>query len=88
MCLAVPVRIDEIRGREAVCSAGGMTVTARLDLLDDVAVGDWVLVHAGFAITVVDASEAEETWALIEEAYRSAADQEPPRADKTASSGH
>ncbi len=68
MCLAVPVKILEINGNEAVCGAGGLTVRARLDLLDEVSVGDWVLVHAGFAIEKVEAAEAEETWGLLAEA--------------------
>lgn len=41
---------------------------AYLDLIEDAQVGDWVLVHAGFAITKVDAAEAEETWKLVGEA--------------------
>jgi hydrogenase expression/formation protein HypC len=68
MCLAVPVEIVEISDKEAVCAAGGVRVRARLDLLEDAAVGDWVLVHAGYAITKVDPEEARETWRLLEEA--------------------
>ncbi|MBC7286560.1 MAG: HypC/HybG/HupF family hydrogenase formation chaperone [Armatimonadetes bacterium] len=68
MCLAVPVQIVEINGRQAVCAVGGTRVRAYLDLIEDAQVGDWVLVHAGFAITKVDAAEAEETWKLVGEA--------------------
>ena len=68
MCLAVPVQIVEIDGREALCEVEGTQVRARLDLIDDAQVGDWVLVHAGFAITKVDPAEADETWRMIREA--------------------
>jgi hydrogenase expression/formation protein HypC len=68
MCLAVPVRILAIEGLQAECGVGGTRVRARLDLLEDAQVGDWVLVHAGFAIAKVDSTEAEELWALLEEA--------------------
>ena len=68
MCLAVPVQIIGIDGPEAVCEVEGTQLRARLDLIDDVQVGDWVLVHAGFAISKVDPAEADETWRLIREA--------------------
>ena len=68
------MKILEICGNEATCGVAGMRVRARLDLIEEPKVGEWVLVHAGFAITKVDAEEAEETWALLEEAYRSAAE--------------
>ncbi|MCX7598531.1 MAG: HypC/HybG/HupF family hydrogenase formation chaperone [Armatimonadetes bacterium] len=74
MCLAVPVEIIEISGKEAVCAAGGVKIRARLDLLEDAAVGDWVLVHAGYAITRVDAEEARETWEFLKEAAERAAE--------------
>ena len=68
MCLAVPVQIVEIDGMQAICEVEGTQVRARLDLIDDAEVGDWVLVHAGFAITKVDPAEADETWRIIREA--------------------
>jgi len=67
MCLAVPLQILEIEGQEALCGHAGLEVRARLDLLEDPAPGDWVLIHAGFAITKVHPQEAEETWALLAE---------------------
>jgi hydrogenase expression/formation protein HypC len=74
MCLAVPLRVLEIHEGQATCGYGGIRVGARLDLLDDVAVGDWVLVHAGFAIAKVDPVEAEDTWALLAEVNEDAAE--------------
>ncbi len=67
MCLAVPLQILRIDGREALCGHRGLEVRARVDLLEDAAVGDWVLVHAGFAIAVVDPAEAAEVWSLVGE---------------------
>ena len=51
----------------ATVELGGNRSTARLDLLDDVKVGDYVLVHAGFAITTVDEEYAKETLAMLSE---------------------
>ena len=67
MCLAIPMKITQIDGVTAVVGAGGVTRKARVDLLGDVAVGDYVLVHAGLAIAKVDAEEAEHTLALLRE---------------------
>lgn len=70
MCLAVPGKIISIEGVTATVDVAGVQVVARLDLMDEVAFGDYVLVHAGFAITKLDADEAEETLALLQEAGR------------------
>ena len=67
MCVAVPSRIIEIEEDTAVVDVGGTQVRARLDLLPEAEVGDYVLIHAGFAITVVDESEALQTLALMKE---------------------
>ncbi|MFO7801241.1 MAG: HypC/HybG/HupF family hydrogenase formation chaperone [Desulfovermiculus sp.] len=70
MCLAVPTRVREIQGETAVCEVhGGHTqVEASLLLLDEeVGVGDYVLLHAGFALRKLDESEAAETLALFQE---------------------
>ena len=65
MCLAVPMRLMEINGAVAVAELSGVTRKVRVDLLSDAAVGDFVLVHAGLAISKIDAREAEETLALL-----------------------
>jgi hydrogenase expression/formation protein HypC len=67
MCLAVPARIVELAGDQAVVDAMGNRFSARTTLLPEAKVGDIVLVHAGFAIAVVDEDEARKTWALIQE---------------------
>jgi hydrogenase expression/formation protein HypC len=70
MCLAIPMQIVEIDGYDAVCSAGGVRKAIRLDLIDDAAVGDFVLIHTGYAIEKLDPEEARETLELIEKVYR------------------
>ncbi len=71
MCLAVPGRIIEIEGKTAIVDFGGVKREVRLDLLPDVAVGDYVIVHTGFAIERLDekrALEILEAWAEVEKA--------------------
>lgn len=68
MCLAVPARIIELNEDRAVVDALGNQWNARTTLLNDVQVGDIVLVHAGFAISKVDEEEAKQTWELFAQA--------------------
>jgi hydrogenase expression/formation protein HypC len=68
MCLAVPVRVAALLGDQwAEIEVGGIHNRISIALIDDVAVGDYVIVHAGFAITRLDVEEAEKTLALFEE---------------------
>ncbi len=67
MCVAVPAKIVQIEEDSATVEIGGSESKARLDLLEDVKVGDYVLVHAGFAITTVDEDHARETLDLLRE---------------------
>mgnify|MGYP001191722688 CR=1 FL=1 len=69
MCLALPGRIVERTGESsAEVDMHGNRFAVRLDLVPEAGVGDWVLVHAGFAITKIAESDARETWALLEQA--------------------
>lgn len=61
MCLAVPMQVAEILEGTAVCEVDGVRREASLMMLDDVEVGDYVLIHAGFAIEKIDPVEAEKT---------------------------
>ena len=70
MCLAIPMRVVSVEGSEATVVAGGITKQVRLDLLEDVITGDYVLIHTGYAIEKVDEKEAEETLELIKKVYR------------------
>ncbi len=65
MCLAVPARVVAVEGEQATVELGGVRKTISLALVDEVAVGDFVLVHVGHALTVLDAGEAERTLALL-----------------------
>ncbi|MCK4679680.1 HypC/HybG/HupF family hydrogenase formation chaperone [bacterium] len=67
MCLAVPGRILEIDGDTARVDFGGVTREANVILVPEAAVDSYVLVHAGFAIQVLNEAEAEETLSLFRE---------------------
>ena len=67
MCLAVPARIVELEGDRAIVDAMGNRFRAKTTLLPDAKLGSLVLVHAGFAISLVDEEEAKKTWQLIEQ---------------------
>ena len=67
MCLAVPVRIVSIDGDEAETEIAGVRRRISLVLTPEAKVGDYVLLHTGYAIGVVDEAEAEETLKLLEE---------------------
>ena len=66
MCLAVPAEIKSIDGHTARVDYGGVMRTANLSLVD-AKVGDYVIVHAGYAIEVLDREEAEKTLELFQE---------------------
>jgi len=69
MCLAIPGRVVEVEGQRALVDFGGAKRLVYLTLLPrEVKAGDYVMVHAGFAIEVVDRREAEEVLKLLEEA--------------------
>jgi hydrogenase expression/formation protein HypC len=67
MCLAVPVRIVSIDGNEAETEIAGVRRRVSIALTPEAKVGDYVLLHTGYAIGVVDEAEAEETLKLLEE---------------------
>ena len=67
MCLAVPVRIKSINGTEAEVEISGITRKTNLMLTPEAKVGDYVLLHAGYAINIIDQAEAEETLAIFAE---------------------
>jgi hydrogenase expression/formation protein HypC len=71
MCLAIPGKIlsaEENHGmRVGKVQFGGIVRSARLDFVPEAAVGDYVMVHVGFAISKVNEAEAERTYALLEE---------------------
>ncbi|RPJ75713.1 MAG: HypC/HybG/HupF family hydrogenase formation chaperone [Desulfobacteraceae bacterium] len=68
MCLAIPSKITKIDNLMAVIDVDGVQREASLLLLEDAQVGDYVIVHAGFAISKIDEAAAMETLALLKEA--------------------
>ncbi len=67
MCLAIPVLIKSIKDKEAEVEIGGITRQISLWLTPEARVGDYALVHTGYAINILDQEEAEETLKLLEE---------------------
>lgn len=67
MCLAIPARVISVNGATALVTIEDVEYTASLLLLDDVNPGDYVMLHAGFAIQKVDADEAAETLQLLQD---------------------
>jgi hydrogenase expression/formation protein HypC len=68
MCLAVPMKVLEIEENTAQVAIGGVTRSVRLDLIDrDPEIGDYVIVHAGFAIRMIEEEEAKITLSYFKE---------------------
>jgi hydrogenase expression/formation protein HypC len=69
MCLAVPGRVIERSGDDAVVDLQGNRLRISAVLSPEAQVGDWVLVHAGFAISMIDEADALETWEYLSAAF-------------------
>jgi len=67
MCVAVPARVKSLDGQMAEVEVGGISRKVSVQLTPDVREGEYVLIHAGFAIHVIDEQEAGETMKLFEE---------------------
>ena len=65
MCLAVPMKLIEIRDDDGIAELGGVKREVNLHLLEGASIGDYIIVHAGFAIQKLDKEEAEETLNLL-----------------------
>jgi hydrogenase expression/formation protein HypC len=68
MCLAVPMQVIEVEGDQATVALEGNSRTADLSLVGETSVGEWVLLHAGFAIEKISADEAQEALELFRDA--------------------
>ena len=71
MCLAVPLKITEINGKEAVAESMGLRRRIRVDFIENPKIGEYVIVHAGFAIERLPDKQAREdleAWEELEEA--------------------
>lgn len=67
MCLAIPAKVIRVEGPTALVTIEDVEYQASILLLEDVKPGDYIMLHAGFAIQKVDADEAEETLRLLNE---------------------
>ncbi|MFH1655249.1 MAG: HypC/HybG/HupF family hydrogenase formation chaperone [Candidatus Omnitrophota bacterium] len=65
MCLAVPMKIVEIKNEMAVVSIGAVKRKANIQLIPNIKVGDYIIVHAGFGIQKLDEKEAKKTLKLF-----------------------
>jgi hydrogenase expression/formation protein HypC len=70
MCLAIPALIKSIENKEAEAEIGGISRRISLWLTPEAKVGDYVIVHTGYAINILDQKEAEETLSLLEQIAR------------------
>ncbi|MHC4717776.1 MAG: HypC/HybG/HupF family hydrogenase formation chaperone [Planctomycetota bacterium] len=69
MCLAVPAKIESIDGEKATVSLSGTRLDVVISMTPEAKVGDYVLVHAGYAITLLDEQEAHETFEILREVF-------------------
>ncbi|MBI5549523.1 MAG: HypC/HybG/HupF family hydrogenase formation chaperone [Deltaproteobacteria bacterium] len=67
MCLGVPMKLTAVSGREGKAELDGVSRQVALDLVPQAREGDYVLIHAGYAIQLLDEQSAKETLALIAE---------------------
>ena len=67
MCLSIPAKVTSINGDTAVVSVGGTEYEASLQLLNDVKIGDYILLHTGFAIQKISEEDAIETLKVFKE---------------------
>lgn len=67
MCLAIPLKIININGNEAVGELNGIEKNIRIDMIKNISIGEYVLVHAGFAINKIQNNDAEELIGYINE---------------------
>ncbi len=67
MCLAIPMKITELHEKTAVGEADGARKEIRIDFIPDLTIGEYVMVHAGFALQKVTESDARETAQLMRE---------------------
>ena len=74
MCLAVPMKVIEMEGPVARVEEAGVSREVRVDLVEGVKVGDYVIVHAGLAIERLEPEEAEETLRLFERLFPESAE--------------
>ncbi|MCK5321992.1 MAG: HypC/HybG/HupF family hydrogenase formation chaperone [Candidatus Aenigmarchaeota archaeon] len=69
MCYAIPARVIEINSSEATVDYGGIIKVVNIDLVDNINIGDYILIHAGFAIEKLAKESAEESLSTLKEYF-------------------
>jgi hydrogenase expression/formation protein HypC len=69
MCLGIPMQVGKIEGEMATVQAAGLRQRANIQLLPHIKLGDYVIVHAGFAIEIIDPRKALETLRIVSEIH-------------------
>ncbi len=77
MCLAIPAKLIELKGDQGVVDLHATRLPVNTLLIPEAKVGDWLLVHAGFAIQRIDSRAAAQTWAALRD-LAEAAEESPP----------
>ena len=72
MCLAVPLKLESITGKDGIGEFGGVRRKVRLDFVPKAVIGSYVLVHAGFAMEIIEEKQAEEDREAYMEVLRAA----------------
>ena len=72
MCLAIPMKLLNKNGERATVEIGGTQREVMLTLTPEAGIGDWVIVHAGFALEILDEAEAQRTLDLLRDVRRDA----------------
>jgi len=67
MCLAIPMKLIEVQGARGIVALGGIRKEIMLTLTPDARIGDYVIIHAGYAIEILNEEEAEQTLDLLRE---------------------
>ncbi|MFH1339234.1 MAG: HypC/HybG/HupF family hydrogenase formation chaperone [Candidatus Omnitrophota bacterium] len=67
MCLGIPMKVIKIKGQLGWVQAGGLVRQVNIQMVPKVKIGDYVIVHAGFAIEILDPKAAQETLSLLRE---------------------
>lgn len=80
MCLAIPSKIIEINDNMAVIDVAGVQRETSLLLVENPQIGDWVIVHAGFAIQIIDDATAQESLRYLREAAQLLVENDDPGA--------